>query len=47
MKTLKYNQSKINNFISQIKISIKILVNRVEQVESRVSGMEDKVEELD
>jgi gas vesicle protein len=30
METLKNNQSKINKSISQIKISIKNLVNRVE-----------------
>jgi hypothetical protein len=47
METLKNNQSKVNNSISQIKISIKCLVNREEQVENRVSGMEDKLEELD
>jgi hypothetical protein len=46
METLKSNQSEINNSICQIKISIKSLVNGVEQVEDRVSGPEDKVEEL-
>jgi methyl-accepting chemotaxis protein len=46
METLKDNQSKINNSISQINISIKSLVNRVEQVEN-IIGTEDKVEELD
>jgi esterase/lipase len=40
METLKNNQSEINNSISKIKIYIKILVNRVEQVETRVSGVE-------
>jgi uncharacterized coiled-coil protein SlyX len=47
METLKNNQSKINNSIFQIKISTESLVNRVEQVENRVSVMKDKVEELD
>jgi uncharacterized protein YoxC len=47
METLKYNQSEINNLISQINIAIERLANRVEQVENSVSGMEDKVEELD
>jgi hypothetical protein len=37
----------MNGSISQIKISFESLVNRVEQVESRVSGTEDKVEEMD
>jgi uncharacterized protein YdhG (YjbR/CyaY superfamily) len=46
METLKSNQFEINNSICQIKISIKSLVNGVEQVEDRVSGPEDKVEEL-
>jgi prophage DNA circulation protein len=45
METRKNNQSKINNSISQIKILIEILANTVQQVENRVSGMEDKVEE--
>jgi predicted nucleic acid-binding Zn-ribbon protein len=35
METLKNNQSKINNSISQINIIIKSLVNRVKQVETR------------
>jgi chromosome segregation ATPase len=47
MKTLKNNQSKINNSIFQITIAIESLVNRMEQVGNRVSGKEDKVEELD
>jgi uncharacterized coiled-coil protein SlyX len=34
------------SLISQIKISIESLASRVELVESRVSGMEDKIEEL-
>jgi hypothetical protein len=46
METLKNNQSEVNNSISQIKISVKSLVNREQQDENRVSGMEDKVEEL-
>jgi hypothetical protein len=37
----------MNSSISQIKISIESLVNRMEQVENRVSGTQDKVEELD
>jgi deferrochelatase/peroxidase EfeB len=32
METLKNNESKINNSLSQINIAIKILANRVEQV---------------
>jgi predicted nucleic acid-binding Zn-ribbon protein len=44
---LKNNQYEMNRSISQIKISRKNLANRVEQVENRVSGTEDKVEELD
>jgi hypothetical protein len=50
METLKKNQSEMNNSISQIKISMKIsvlLLKRAEQVENRVSGTKDKVEELD
>jgi hypothetical protein len=35
----------MNITISQIKISIKSLVNRVEKVENRVLGTEDKEEE--
>jgi hypothetical protein len=46
METLKNNQSEVNNSISQIKISVKSLVNREQQDENRVSGTEDKVEEL-
>jgi peptidoglycan hydrolase CwlO-like protein len=34
METLKNNQSEINNSKSQIKISIKSLADRVEQVEN-------------
>jgi hypothetical protein len=37
----------MNTSISQTKISVEILVNRVEQMENRVFGTEDKVEELD
>jgi hypothetical protein len=37
----------MNSSISQLKVSTKSLVNKVEQVENRVSGTEDKVEELD
>jgi hypothetical protein len=33
--------------IFQIKISVKSLANRMEQVENTVSGIEDKVAELD
>jgi hypothetical protein len=47
METLKNNQFYINNTIFQIKISTESLANRVEQVESTVSGMGEKVEELD
>jgi hypothetical protein len=36
----------MNNSISQIKISIESLANREKQVENKVSGIEDKVEEL-
>jgi DNA repair ATPase RecN len=43
----KNNQSEMNSSISQIKISIKSLVTRVDQVENGGSVMEDKVEELD
>jgi predicted nucleic acid-binding Zn-ribbon protein len=42
METLKNNQSEINNLISQLKISIKSLANRVEQVENGISKMEVK-----
>jgi predicted nucleic acid-binding Zn-ribbon protein len=45
IEILKKNQSEMNNLMSQIKISIESLVNRVEQVENRVSGTKDK--ELD
>jgi hypothetical protein len=44
MGTLINNQYEISNSLSQIKISIKSLVNIVEQVENRVSGTEDKLE---
>jgi peptidoglycan hydrolase CwlO-like protein len=47
IEILKNNQSEIHSSISQIKISIKSLVNIVVQVENRESGTEDKVEELD
>jgi DNA repair ATPase RecN len=43
----KNNQSEMNSSISQIKISIKSLVTREDQVENGGSVMEDKVEELD
>jgi predicted nucleic acid-binding Zn-ribbon protein len=46
IEILKKNQSEMNSSIFQIKISIKTLVSRVEQVENRVSGTEDKEEEL-
>jgi hypothetical protein len=36
MEKMKNNQFKINNSISQIKISIKSLANRVEQIENTV-----------
>jgi predicted nucleic acid-binding Zn-ribbon protein len=36
MEFLKNNQSDINDSISQIKISMKSLMNRVEQIEHRV-----------
>jgi hypothetical protein len=36
----------MNSSISPIKISLESLANRTEQVENRVSGTEDKVEEL-
>jgi predicted nucleic acid-binding Zn-ribbon protein len=42
METRKDKQSEINNSIFQIKISIESLGNRVEQIENRVSGSEDK-----
>jgi predicted nucleic acid-binding Zn-ribbon protein len=42
VETLKNNQSKRNNSISQINIAIESLVNTVEQVENRISGMETK-----
>jgi t-SNARE complex subunit (syntaxin) len=41
VETLKNNQCKINNSISQIKISVGSLENRVEQVKNR------QIEELD
>jgi esterase/lipase len=41
IKILKDNQSEMNSSISQIKISTESLVNREEQVESRVSGTEE------
>jgi hypothetical protein len=44
METLKKIQSKTNNSISQINISIKSLVSRVEQGQNRLTGTEDKVE---
>jgi hypothetical protein len=47
METLKNNQCEINDSISQIKIFIKSLVNRVEQVQNKNIRTEDKVEELD
>jgi hypothetical protein len=47
METLKNNQFEVNNSISQITIATESLVNRAEQVEIRVWGTEDKVEELD
>jgi uncharacterized coiled-coil protein SlyX len=47
IEILKKNQSEMNSSIFQIKISIKTLVSRVEQVENRVSGTKGKVEELD
>jgi hypothetical protein len=37
----------MNNSISQIKISVESLVNRVKPVEYKVSRTENKVEELD
>jgi methyl-accepting chemotaxis protein len=43
METLKNNQFKISNSISQINITIGSLANRVEQAENRVSGTEDRV----
>jgi hypothetical protein len=46
MEILKNNQSEINSS-TEIKISIESLVNRVDQVENRVSGTGNKVEELD
>jgi chromosome segregation ATPase len=46
MEILKNNQSEISS-ICQINITIECLLNRVEQVENRESGTEDKVEELD
>jgi hypothetical protein len=36
----------INGSISQIKITVQSLVNRVEQVANRVSATKDKTEEL-
>jgi methyl-accepting chemotaxis protein len=47
METLKNNQCEINSSMSKINITIKTLAHKVEQVGNRVSGMEDKVEELD
>jgi predicted nucleic acid-binding Zn-ribbon protein len=47
MEVLKDNQSDINISISQIKISIKSLENRMDQVEIRVSCAEDREAELD
>jgi ParB-like chromosome segregation protein Spo0J len=47
METLKNNQYKINNAISQINITSKSLANRVEKADNRVSGTEDRVDELD
>jgi hypothetical protein len=41
IKILKDNQSEMNSSISQITISTESLVNREEQVESRVSGTEE------
>jgi peptidoglycan hydrolase CwlO-like protein len=40
-------ESKTNNSIYEIKIPIKSLADRVEQVQNKVSGTESKVEELD
>jgi prophage DNA circulation protein len=42
METLKNNQSEINNSVSQAKISIVTLVNKVEQIENGVLGTEAK-----
>jgi chromosome segregation ATPase len=47
IEILKNNQIEMNSSISQIKIPIKSLVNRVEPVENRGSGTEDRVEGLD
>jgi hypothetical protein len=44
---LKNSEFEMNSSISQIKMSIKSLVNRVEQVENGESGTENKEEELD
>jgi peptidoglycan hydrolase CwlO-like protein len=42
METLKSSQSEINNSISQINIISESLVNRMEHVESRVTGQKTK-----
>jgi predicted nucleic acid-binding Zn-ribbon protein len=42
MGILKNNQSEINSPIFQIKISIDSLSNRVEQIENKVSGTEER-----
>jgi methyl-accepting chemotaxis protein len=43
----RHNHFEMNSSISQINISTENLAKKVEQVENRVSVMEDKVEELD
>jgi prophage DNA circulation protein len=47
METLKNNQSEVSNSIYQMNILTKSLVNRADHIENRISGTEDKVEELD
>jgi prefoldin subunit 5 len=42
IEILKKNHSEMNSSMSQMKISIKSLVNRVEQVQNKVSGKKTK-----
>jgi predicted nucleic acid-binding Zn-ribbon protein len=46
VENLKNNPSEINRSIFHIPISIEGLANRVEQIENKVSGTEDNVEEI-
>jgi DNA-binding ferritin-like protein len=42
----KMEMLEIKNCINQIKITMESIINRLDQAEDRVSGIEDKVEEI-